>query len=56
MSTPLPGSRRPPAGTQSVDAEALLADFDEAPLEVKINMLSTLERSLRESFDAPEQS
>ena len=56
MSTPLPGSRRPTAGTRSVDAEALLADFEEAPLEAKINMLSTLERSLRESLDAPEQS
>ncbi|WP_218938046.1 hypothetical protein [Actinomyces culturomici] len=36
------------------DAEALLAGFDEAPLEVRIEMLSALDARLRAGLDAPE--
>lgn len=54
MSTPIPGPRH--AGARSADAEALLVGFDDAPLQVKIEMLSDLDRRLRESLDAPDAS
>lgn len=54
MSTPIPGPRR--AGARSGQAEALLEGFEDAPLGVKIEMLSDLDRRLRESLDRPEDS
>lgn len=54
MSTPIPGPRD--AGARSGQAEALLEGFDDAPLQAKIEMLSDLDRRLREGLDDPDAS
>ncbi len=56
MSAPLPGPVTPEGGRpdRGGDAEALLAGFDEAPLEVRIEMLSALDARLRAGLDAPD--
>lgn len=56
MSAPVPGPRSglADAGARGADAEAMLAGFDDAPLQARIDMLSALDARLRADLDAPE--